>query len=111
MGQHASSLRTGLQDDYDAALARRGVPEGRGAEGTPMGGGPTTVPNAAPPRPACLSLSEVASLRSPSSRRAWDVGAITLPLMMVLDRYGKGIEGRVEAGSLVTPFFFFFFLI
>ena len=118
MGQHASSLRAGLQDDYDAALAGRpGVSEvgSGGAEAARAGPPPPPVPGvphaALPaPRPPGLSLSEVAALRSPSARRAWDVGALTLPLMMVLDRYGGGgrgererDRGRQQEAFFVTP--------
>ena len=85
MGNHASSLRTGLQDDYEAALARRA---GAGAAGPAQEAGslPTPSPHAPAP-PGGLALSEVAFLRSPASgRRAWDVGPLNLPLAMALDR-------------------------
>jgi len=86
MGNHTSSLKAGLQDDYDAALARRGAVGTAGEAAGPATKQHDSPPPHAPrrPPPPGLALSEVASLRA--SRRAWDVGPLTLPLAMALDR-------------------------
>jgi hypothetical protein len=96
MGAHASSLRTGLAADFEAALeAREEAAErerGRASQGrltttktTTSTSSTSTSTSTIPHRfRNALVLSEVLALAA--APRAWDVGPPSLTLMMALDR-------------------------